>query len=304
MNLPRPSSPTPAAIYQAVALAFDMIEKALGSPAGGSTPTGTGFRHVTAGAEDAASKLVDTADINADQVTYPKIQNVVANNRVLGRVSGAGGDIEELTGAQVATLAGVPPTPTGTGFTHETAGVQDAAAKLVDTADINNDQVTFAKLVNIATSRFIGRITGGSGDPEELTGTQATSLLDVFTAFAKGLVPISPGGSTQYLRADGTFAVPTASVALKTVEVSLGAAPVARRSGKFQIAVAGLTAGKPVYIQQANGPYTGKGTREDEAEMDQLRVTGKVLDATTIQCFWEADHRVRGNFKFNYLVSA
>jgi hypothetical protein len=45
-----------------------------------------------------------TGDVAADAITYAKIQNVVNNNRVLGRVSGAGGDIEELTGSQVTTL--------------------------------------------------------------------------------------------------------------------------------------------------------------------------------------------------------
>lgn len=35
-------------------------------PAGGSPPTGTGFRHVTAGAEDAASKLVESADVHSN----------------------------------------------------------------------------------------------------------------------------------------------------------------------------------------------------------------------------------------------
>jgi hypothetical protein len=69
--------------------------------------------------------------------------------------------------------------------------------------------VTYAKMQNIsATSRFIGRITVGSGDPEELTGTQATTLLDVFTSSLKGLAPASGGGSTNYLRADGTWAAP------------------------------------------------------------------------------------------------
>lgn len=71
---------------------------------GGSTPTGTGFRHVTSGTEDGATKLVDTADINASQVTYAKIQNVSATSRILGRVSSGAGVVEELTGAQVATI--------------------------------------------------------------------------------------------------------------------------------------------------------------------------------------------------------
>lgn len=45
-----------------------------------------------------------------------------------------------------------------------------------------------------------------------LTATQATALLDVFTSALKGLVPASGGGTTKYLRADGTFAVPTDNI--------------------------------------------------------------------------------------------
>lgn len=88
---------------------------------------------------------------------------------------------------------------------------------------------------------------------------------------------------------------------LTTVEVNLGS--VCRRSGRFTIAGSGMTIGKPVMIQQASGPYTGKGTRSDEAEMDQVTVTGKVISATVIECFWQARHRVRGNLKFDFFVA-
>jgi len=95
------------------------------------------------------------------------------------------------------------------------------------------------------------------------------------------------------------------ALTLTTVEVSLGAAPRARRSGSFQITgLSGLTVDKPVSIQQSSGPYTGKGTRTDEAEMDQVLVTGKVLSASVIQCYYRSHRRVRGNFKFDYVVSA
>lgn len=77
---------------------------------------------------------------------------------------------------------------------------------------IDNDVVTYAKMQDIsATARLLGRITAGAGDTEELTGTQATTLLDVFTSVLKGLVPASGGGTTNFLRADGTFAAPTAT---------------------------------------------------------------------------------------------
>jgi hypothetical protein len=77
---------------------------------------------------------------------------------------------------------------------------------------IDNDAVTYAKIQNVsATSRFLGRITSGAGDIEEMTGTQATTLLDVFTTALKGLVPAATGGNltTEFLRKDGSWAVPT-----------------------------------------------------------------------------------------------
>ena len=87
-----------------------------------------------------------------------------------------------------------------------------------------------------------------------------------------------------------------------TVEVNLGAAPVARKSGRFQITGSGLTAGKAVLVCQAVGPYTGKGTRADEAEMDMLTCVGTVRNATTIDVYWQSERRVRGNYKVDYLV--
>lgn len=41
-----------------------------------------------------------------------------------------------------------------------------------------------------------------------ISGASATALLDVFTSTFKGVVPASGGGTLNFLRADGTFAVP------------------------------------------------------------------------------------------------
>ena len=46
--------------------------------------------------------------IGNDKVTYAKMQNVAADERILGRVSGAAGNVEELTAAQVRTMIGQP----------------------------------------------------------------------------------------------------------------------------------------------------------------------------------------------------
>ncbi|MBN8629833.1 MAG: hypothetical protein J0L76_03140, partial [Rhodobacterales bacterium] len=75
-------------------------------------------------------------------------------------------------------------------------------------ATIAGNAVTNAKLADVATGTIKGRATAGTGDPEDLTGAQATALLDTFTGSTKGLVPASGGGTTNFLRADGTFAAP------------------------------------------------------------------------------------------------
>jgi hypothetical protein len=92
------------------------------------------------------------------------------------------------------------------------------------------------------------------------------------------------------------------SLTLTTVEVDLGSSP--RRSGSFSITSSGLITNKAVSIQQAVGPYTGKGTLPDETEMDMLIVTGITTSATNIQCYWNCPTFVKGNFKFNYIISA
>lgn len=72
-----------------------------------------------------------------------------------------------------------------------------------------NDLWTYAKLQNVsATSRLLGRITAGAGDIEELTGTQATTLLDNFTATLKGTVPPPTTATGKFLKDNGTWDTP------------------------------------------------------------------------------------------------
>jgi hypothetical protein len=82
--------------------------------------------------------------------------------------------------------------PTGTGFTHITAGVQDAAAKSVDlaTADVTGD-LPYANLVPAtAASRILVRgSAGGAGDWQE--GTLGTGLA------LTGTVLSATGGITE-----------------------------------------------------------------------------------------------------------
>lgn len=82
---------------------------------------------------------------------------------------------------------------------------------------IRANTVTNAKLADMATARLKGRTTAGTGDPEDLTGTQATALLDVFSSTTKGLVPAGSGGnSAVFLAGDGLFRSPSADASAWT----------------------------------------------------------------------------------------
>ena len=97
--------------------------------------------------------------------------------------------------------------------------VTDLAAKaptanptFTGTVTVPDSSFSLAKLANIATARILGRVTAAAGVIEELTGTQATTLLDVFTSALKGLVPASGGGTSNFLRADGAWAAVSATI--------------------------------------------------------------------------------------------
>ena len=80
-----------------------------------------------------------------------------------------------------------------------------------DGSDVGSNAWNASHTLSMATSRVLGRLTAGTGTVEELTGTQVTTLLDAFTSSLQGVVPASGGGTTNFLRADGTWAAPGGS---------------------------------------------------------------------------------------------
>ena len=159
--------------------------------AGGSTPTGTGFEHVTGGVEDAASKLVETADVSNDQITYAKIQNVSATDRLLGRSTAGAGDVEEIT----CTAAG---------------------RALIDDADAATQRTTLG-LVAVASSGSAADLSTGilldarmpdlTGDVTTVEGAVATTIAALAVTDAKVATANKDGlAATPSMRTLGTGA--------------------------------------------------------------------------------------------------
>ncbi len=102
------------------------------------------LRVTTAGTALAFGQVA-TGGITDDAVTYAKLQNIVNNNRVLGRVSGANGNAEELTVAQLYTLLGL--TGTANRFALWT-GANTLSSDAAFTFDGANDRATFTGTVS------------------------------------------------------------------------------------------------------------------------------------------------------------
>lgn len=120
----------------------------------------------------------------------------------------------DLTVGSSTTLSGGTHSGTNTGDqTISLTGDVTGSGTGSFAATIANDAVTNAKAANMAQSTIKGRaVSAGTGDPTDLTATQATAILNAMVGDSgsggtKGLVPApASGDATKFLRGDATFA--------------------------------------------------------------------------------------------------
>lgn len=156
------------------------------------------------------TRSTNTVTVNSTQL-ISRLSNLSTNGFV--KTGSANGTLSidtstYLTGNQSIT------------FTGDATGSGTTSVALT----IPGDTVTNAKLADMNASTIKGNATGGATNPTDLTGTQATALLDVFTSSLKGLAPSSSGGTGTWLRADGTWTDPAT---FSRVNAALGAANAA-----------------------------------------------------------------------------
>lgn len=123
--------------------------------------------------------------ITNDAVTFAKMQNI-ATDSLIGRDTAGTGDPEQILLNGTLSMD-------GSGNLQRAALTGDVTATAGSNATtIPNNTVTYAKMQDVsATSRFIGRITAGAGDPEELTAANAKTIL----AYAGSEVANTPAGN-------------------------------------------------------------------------------------------------------------
>ena len=153
---------------------------------GGGTASGTNTGDVTLAGENYLTISAQVITANAVNLSGTHVTGTLA----AGRFPALTGDVTTIAGALASTIAA--------------------------------NAVSLAKMSQVATGTILGRVTAATGNVEALTGTQATTLLDTFTSSLKGLTPLSGGGTSNFLRADGTWQTPagTAGITALTGDVT------------------------------------------------------------------------------------
>lgn len=172
--------------------------------------------------------------------------NPIANNRILGNVSGVLAAPAALTAAQVKTLLGLAAiASSGSGADLSAASVANAALADVATATVKGrvtagpgapEDLTTAQVITLlglaaialsgsgadlgtgtvplsavateADQTVVGNVSGGAASPIALSVAQLLTLIGVFGSAVNGLAPASGGGTTNFLRADGSWTTP------------------------------------------------------------------------------------------------
>jgi hypothetical protein len=168
-------------------------------------------------APGALNTLGELADALADDANFAAtVTTALAGKQPLDA------DLSTLAGAgNSATLAATTASFTTADETkldgiEALADVTDAtnvnAAGAVMESDYNANTILAATTDNlpvpltVGASTFLGR--KATGNISAMSAAEATALLNAFSSTLKGLVPLSGGGTTNFLRADGTWAAP------------------------------------------------------------------------------------------------
>jgi hypothetical protein len=176
---------------------------------GPTGPVGEAENGIPAGGEpDELLAKASGDDYDVEWVAAPAAANGIPTGGTAGQVLTKDSGTDFDTSWQAPGGGGVSDGDKGDITVSASGATWNIDAGAVGTTEIADNAVTLAKMADMASSRFLGRVTASSGDPEVLTPAQATALLDAFSSTLKGLVPLSGGGSTNFLRADGSWAAP------------------------------------------------------------------------------------------------
>lgn len=146
-----------------------------------------------------------------------------------------------------------------TGTLADQTDLQTALDAKADDLGADDNYVTDAEKTKL--SNLSGTNTGDQTLPTDATIVTTDVTTNDASLSKHGWLKKLPGGTTTFLRADGAFAAPTASVAITEAEIDVGATPVAEAS--ISVTDAGVSTSSKIIGGIAYKAPTGK-------ELDEL----------------------------------
>jgi hypothetical protein len=209
---------------------------------------------------------IDTIHIDDDQVTYAKIQNVTATDRILGRDSAGAGVIEEITPANLRTMINVADGANAYAHPNHTGEVTSTADGATVIADDVVDEANL-KISNAGSNgNFLSKQSGETGGltwaaiptlNQDTTGTAATvttaaqpditTMTGVFTGSANQLIT-DDGDGTVTSEANLTYDSETLTIG----DDDNGVATIQRKAHSDE-------EGGDLWLRGGNGGGTDKG---------------------------------------------
>ena len=210
---------------------------------------------------------IDTSHIADDQVTYAKIQNVSATNRILGRDSSGAGIIEEITPANLRTMINVEDGSQATSTAHVKSALNADLGGSMTIGDANDTVTVAGNLVVTGTTTT------------ESVETVSTSNGVVFEGSAADAYEITLKAGT--VTADRTITLPnvTGTVALTSSDITGNAATATALENARTINGVSFDGTSNITVTAAAGTLTGN-TLKSSVTASSLTSVGTIGTGT------------------------
>lgn len=227
--------------------------------------------------ETAMGSLGTGLVVNTTSTGVPVIYAGTSCTNQFPRSLNASGVATCATVALGTDVSGILPSASFPALTGDVTTSSGAVATVIAA-----NAVTNAKAAQMATNTIKGNNTGSTANALDLTTTQVSAMLNVFSSSLQGLVPASGGGTTNFLRADGTWAAPvggTGTVTSVSVASANGfAGTVATPSTTPAIT---LTTSATGVLKGSSGALVAATSGADYAPGTSSNATGLVLSTTS-----------------------
>jgi hypothetical protein len=205
---------------------------------------------------------IGTSDVASNAISNALLGQMPANTFKANN-TGSTANATDITVAQAKTLLGY--TLASSDFANQGTtttvlhgnGSGNPSFSSIGTNDVASNAITNALLGQMAAHTYKGNNTGSTANAADITSTQLTADLNLFTSSLQGLVPSSGGGTTNFLRADGTWAAPAGGGgAVSSVSNADGTLTISPTTGAVLAQINLTNANSWTGAQHFGGSYT------------------------------------------------